>query len=251
MKQERKKPFTIRKPSKTPSKPFDEKSVTSKRQSEMTAQEQQALILANKRLVHAIARGYRGRGAEYDDLIQEGMLGLYRALEKYDPSRGVKFSTYATWWVRSKIQRYVQYCRSHVYVPMHGVELEATPAGRRTPKAATVRLDHLATFSEDSHSAAENSAFLLLAETWMSGTDPGIDEQVQSANECSNLTFLLWLTCFEMRDPRLAVLVRHRLLQDPAETLDQIGRRLNLSRESIRHMEADLLRAVREKLGSR
>ena len=63
----------------------------------------EATVESNLGLVHALAAPYRGRGVPYDDLVQEGTLGLMRAVERFDPGRGVKFSTYAAWWIRSAL----------------------------------------------------------------------------------------------------------------------------------------------------
>src|SRR4026209_2960753 len=61
------------------------------------------MIERNLRLVHSLAQRYRGRGASYDDLVQEGTIGLVRAVEKFDHRRGLKFSTYAVWWIRRSL----------------------------------------------------------------------------------------------------------------------------------------------------
>src|SRR3954451_23790036 len=63
----------------------------------------QELTERNLRLVHSLAQRYRGRGAPYDDLVQEGTIGLVRAVEKFDHRRGLKFSTYAVWWIRRSL----------------------------------------------------------------------------------------------------------------------------------------------------
>src|SRR3954470_8681305 len=62
-----------------------------------------AMIERNLRLVHSVAQRYRGRGAAYDDLVQEGTIGLVRAVERFDHRRGLKFSTYAVWWIRRSL----------------------------------------------------------------------------------------------------------------------------------------------------
>jgi len=85
----------------------------------LVGESKQVLIRSNLRLVVSVAKRYLGRGVSFLDLIQEGNLGLLRAVDKFDPARGYKFSTYATWWIRQSISRYIAEQARTIRIPVH------------------------------------------------------------------------------------------------------------------------------------
>lgn len=234
---------------------------------ELLAQEGQAareaLIKANTRLVVSIARRYMGRGVPLLDLIQEGNLGLMKAVEKYEHQRGFRFSTYATWWIRQSIVRSIADQGRTIRVPVHMIDRlrqvykanqELEQQLGRTPTA-----QELAAYLNFDYSKLrwllQVSQTPLSLETPLSDDDTELGAYIEdvSAPSPAQITYenmlrerveeaLATLTPREARVLRL----RFGLGQDRPYTLEEVGQKFGLTRERIRQIEGKALRRLRQ-----
>jgi RNA polymerase sigma factor (sigma-70 family) len=197
------------------------------------------LVMANYGLIHLVAQAYRRAGIRYEDLAQEGALGLMRAAETFDPDRGVRFGTYAVYWIRSKVQRYIEHQRRETNPFLAGAQsVEGEDGRRHIPRTRTVSLE--APLDMDGERSLSDVV-----------SDPdGVTPELfaMADQEEGRVAREVWKVCREMGDPRLEVIVRQRLLARTPETLAQVGRRLKLSREGARLLEARVLTAAKVRL---
>lgn len=198
-----------------------------------------ALVLANLGLVHLVANQFRRGDVRYDDLVQEGTLGLMRATETFEPDRGVRFSTYSVYWIRAKIQRYLQRLDRDDVPSIPGANMEEDEKGRRRrPRARKLSIERPVDADGEGRTLGDTLATAL----------DGPDDVTLQHERVSLVRRVLHEVSVELGDPRLNVIIEGRLLAEEPQTLAELGQRLSLSREGARLLESKVLKLARERL---